>query len=178
MVAGTAQLTAMQLLHEGAAPIVALLAALVVNARFAVYSAGLVQWFPDASRRERLLLAFPLVDQVYVTSTAVFQRQPMDHRERRAFYFGAAALFVIVWVVAESVGLIVGDRLPNWLGLHSAAILALVGLLATSLTSGRTRTAALTSAVVAVAGARLPLHSVVLLATVTGIAVGAARSES
>ena len=59
MVAGTAQLTAMQLLHEGAAPVVALLAALVVNARFAVYSAGLVQWFPAASRRERLLLAFP-----------------------------------------------------------------------------------------------------------------------
>ena len=178
MVAGTAQLTAMQLLHEGAAPVVALLAALVVNARFAVYSAGLVQWFPAASRRERLLLAFPLVDQVYMTSTAAFQRQPMDHRERRAFYLGAAALFVIVWVVAESVGLIVGDRLPDWLGLHSAAILALVGLLATSLTSGRTRTAALISGVVALAGVRLPLHSVVLLATVTGIAVGAARSES
>ena len=84
----------------------------------------------------------------------------------------------MVWVVAESVGLIVGDRLPDWLGLHSAAILALVGLLATSLTSGRTRTAALISGVVALAGVRLPLHSVVLLATVTGIAVGAARSES
>ena len=92
MVAGTAQLTAMQLLHEGAAPVVALLAALVVNARFAVYSAGLVQWFPAASRRQRLLIAFPLVDQVYMTSTAAFQRQPMDHRQRRAFYLGAAAL--------------------------------------------------------------------------------------
>jgi predicted branched-subunit amino acid permease len=178
MVAGTAQLTAMQLLHEGAAPVVALVAALVVNARFAVYSGGLVQWFPTASRRERLLIAFPLVDQVFMTATAAFEVQPMDHRERRSFYLGAAALFVTAWVAAESVGLIVGDRLPDWLGLHSAAILALVGLLATSLTSRRARTAALTSAIVAVTGAHLPVHSVVLVATIAGIAFGAARSDS
>ena len=177
MVAGTAQLAAMQLLHDGATPVVALVAALVVNARFAVYSAGLVQWFPTASRRERLLIALPLVDQVYMTSTAAFQRQPMDHRQRRSFYLGAATHFVTVWVAAESAGLILGDRLPEWLGLHSAAILALVGLLATSLTSRQARTAALTGAVVAIAGAHLPVHSVVLVATIAGIALGAVRSD-
>ena len=178
MVAGTAQLTAMQLLHEGAAPVVALVAALVVNARFAVYSAGLAQWFPAASRRQRLLMAFPLVDQVFMTSISAFQRQPMDQRQRRSFYFGAASHFVVVWVAAETIGLIVGDRLPDWLGLHTAAILALVGLLATSLTSRPARTAALASAIVAVTGAHLPVHSAVLVATITGIAIGSVRRAS
>ena len=178
MVAGTAQLTAMQLLHEGAAPVVALVAALVVNARFAVYSAGLAQWFPAASRRQRLLMAFPLVDQVFMTSISAFQRQPMDQRQRRSFYFGAASHFFVVWVAAETIGLIVGDRLPEWLGLHTAAILALVGLLATSLTSRAARTAALASAVVAVSGGQLPAHSAVLAATITGIAIGAIRRAS
>ena len=179
MVAGTAQLTAMQLLHEGAAPVVALVAALVVNARFAVYSAGLAQWFPAAARRQRLLMAFPLVDQVFMTSISAFQRQPMDQRQRRSFYFGAAShFFVVVWVAAETIGLIVGDRLPDWLGLHTAAILALVGLLATSLTSRPARTAALASAIVAVSGAHLPAHSAVLVATITGIAIGSVRRAS
>ena len=179
MVAGTAQLTAMQLLHEGAAPVVALVAALVVNARFAVYSAGLVQWFPTASRRERLLMAFPLVDQVYMTSTAAFQRQPMDHRQRRSFYFGAAA------PLRHRVG---RRRIRRTDPRRPPPGMARTAQRSDPRPRRTPRDVAHVTpgpngstdqrAVVAVAGAHLPVHSVVLVATIAGIALGAVRSES
>lgn len=178
MVAGTAQLTAMQLLHKGAAPAVALIAVLVVNARFAVYSAGLAPWFPTTTIRQRLLLAAPLVDQLYLTATTRFAEQPMDERQRRSFYLGAATLFVGAWVAAEATGILLGDRVPEWLGLQTAALLALVGLLATTLTKPGARAAALVAAVVALAGSGLPGHSTVLVATVAGLVAGGARRSS
>lgn len=178
MVAGTAQLTAMQLLHEGAAPHIALLAALIVNARFAVYSAGLAPWFATTTVRRRLLLALPLVDQVYMTATTAFRQWPMTEAERRSFYLGAATHFVVAWVAAQSVGLLAGSHLPAWLDLHTASVLALVGLLATALTTRPAITAAVVAAAVALVGAHLPAHSAVLVATVAGIAAGGTRSAS
>src|SRR5687768_13722153 len=68
VLAGSAQLAVMQLLDEGAAPLVVISAALMINARFVVYSAGLAEWFPAATRRTRLLLAIPVVDQLYITA--------------------------------------------------------------------------------------------------------------
>ena len=178
MVAGTAQLTAMQLLHEGAAPHVALLAALIVNARFAVYSAGLAPWFATTTVRRRLLLAMPLVDQVYMTATTAFHQRSMTEADRRSFYLGAATHFVVAWVAAETLGLLAGSHLPAWLNLHTASVLALVGLLATALRTRPTVTAAAVAAAVALAGVHLPAHSAVLVATMAGIAVGGTRSTS
>jgi len=176
MVAGTAQLTVMQLLHDGAAPHVALLAALIVNARFAVYNAGLAPWFATTTVRRRLLLAAPLVDQVYMTATAAFHQRPMSEDDRRSFYLGAATHFVVAWVAAQSVGLLAGSHPPAWLDLHTASVLALAGLLATSLGTRGAAIAAAVAAAVALAGVDLPAHSAVLVATFAGIVVGGRRS--
>jgi predicted branched-subunit amino acid permease len=175
MVAGTSQLTAMQLLHEGAAPQVALLAALIVNARFAVYSAGLAPWFRTTTARRRLLLAFPLVDQVYMTATTTFTRTTLSEADRRSFYLGAAAHFVAAWVAAQTVGILAGSHLPDWLDLHTASVIALVGLLATATATRPAVAAAVVAAVVALIGAQLPAHSAVLVATLAGIAAARTR---
>jgi predicted branched-subunit amino acid permease len=176
MVAGTAQLTATQLLHEGAAPHVALLAALIVNARFAIYSAGLAPWFATTSVRRRLLLAAPLVDQVYMTATAAFRDRPMSEADRRSFYVGAATHFVIAWVAAESIGLLAGSHLPTWLDLHTASVLALAGLLATTVVTRPASVAAAVAVAVALPAVYLPAHSAVLVATFAGVVVGGRRS--
>jgi branched chain amino acid efflux pump len=178
MVAGTAQLTIMQLLHDGATPLVALVAALVVNARFAVYSAGLAPWFPTSTARQRLLLALPLVDQVFMTATTAFCATPMGERDRRSYYLGAAVHFVVAWIAAETLGVLVGDHLPAWLGLHAASLLALVGLLAATSTTRAAQTAAVVAAAVALTASGLPAHSAVLVATVAGITVGGTRRTS
>ena len=51
--AGTAQLTLLELVAAGASVLVAIGAALVVNARLVAYSAGMAQWFGAAPLRVR-----------------------------------------------------------------------------------------------------------------------------
>jgi predicted branched-subunit amino acid permease len=178
ILAGSAQLTVMQLLDDGAAPAVAIAAALMINARFTVYSAGMAEWFPTASRRMRLLLAVPIVDQLYLTATARFARRDLDEADRRRFYVGAAMHLVIAWVVAQTVGVLLGNRLPPWTALQHASLLALVSLLARALSTRRANRAAAGAAVVAFAFGGLPHHSVVLVALLVGMTTGAVGGRS
>ena len=172
ILAGSAHLTVIQLIDDGAAPLVAIAAALMINARFTVYSAGLAEWFPAASRRARLLLALPLVDQLYLTAVARFERRDLDELDRRRFYVGAAIHLAVAWVIAQTIGVLIGDRLPPWMALHHAGLLALSGLLARSLTSRRAQCAAAVAALTALAGSGLPNHSVVLVALLAGMSAG------
>jgi len=178
ILAGSAQLAVMQLIDEGTAPLVVLFAALMINARFVVYSAGLAEWFPAASRRTRLLLALPVVDQLYLTAVARFERLDLDEVDRRRFYAGAAVHLASAWVAAQTIGVVIGDRLPDWMALHQAALLALAGLLARSLTTRPARLAAAVAAVTALLGADLPYHSVILVAMLAGMAAGVPRRRA
>ena len=175
LLAGSAQLTIMQLLHDGAAPAVIVAVALLINARFAVYSAGLAAWFPTASRRTRMLLAVPLVDPLYLTATSAYERQPLSEDRRRSFYLGAAGNLAATWVVAQTIGLLIGDRLPDGLGLHAASMLACVGLLASSLNDRSAAIAAVAAGVTTVVGFDLPHHTVILVAIAAGLTFGAPR---
>ena len=168
----------MQLLDDGANALVVLLAVAMINARFIVYSAGLAGWFPAASRRRRLLLAVPLVDQLYFTAATAFAERELDEDERASFYLGAATVFVAAWVAAQSCGLLIGPRLPAAIGLDTAALLALIGLLARAIGERRALVAAVTSALAAVAVLHWSAELAVLAAIVIGATCGAGRSTS
>ena len=64
---GAAQLMAIQLLDAGAAPLVIIVSALLVNSRIVMYSAAIAPWFRTAILRQRLLVAAPLIDPLYLT---------------------------------------------------------------------------------------------------------------
>ena len=177
LVAGTAQLTMMQLLGEGANGLLVLLAVAMINARFLVYSAGLADWFPTASRRRRILLALPLVDQLYFTAATAFAERELDEEGRASFYLGAATAFVTAWVAAQTCGLLIGPRLPASIGLDTAALLALVGLLARAIRERQALVAALASALVAVVVLHWSVELAVLVAIVIGATCGAGRSR-
>lgn len=178
VLAGSAQLAVMQLIDGNSAPLVAVAVALMINARFIVYSAGLAEWFPTATRRTRLLLALPVVDQLYVTAVARFEQLDLTEPDRRRFYAGAAAHLASAWVAAQTVGIIIGDRLPQWMSLQHASLLALTGLLARSLNTRPAQVAAVAAAATALVGADLPYHSVVLVAMLAGMAAGAPRGPA
>lgn len=175
ILAGAAQLTTVTMLDEGAAPLVVVLSALVVNARILLYSASLAPWFRDEPLRRRLLLAVPVIDQMHFTCVPRFQQGDLDRRQRRAYY-GAAGLFLIfAFLSTQVLALAAGARLPEWTGIGVAAPLALTGLLAKA-TADRTATrAAVAAGVVAVAGAGLPFQSSILIAIAAGLVAGLAR---
>ncbi len=173
ILAGAAQLSTLRLLDSGAAALVVILSALMINARLLLYSASLAPWFSNEPLRRRLLLAAPVIDQLHFTCTPRFERGDLDASGRRWYYTGAAAWLAGAWVASQVIAAVAGARLPEWLGLELAAPLALAGLLAKSVNGRRTILAAIVAAGVNVAAVGLPYNSAVLVATVIAIGVAA-----
>ncbi len=172
ILAGAAQMSTVEMIEAGAAPVVIVLSALIINARILLYGAALAPWFREAPVGRRLLLAIPVIDQLHFTCTPRFERGDLDGRGRQLYLAGAAGLLVTSWTLTQAIAIVGGARLPDWVGLRIAAPLALAGLLAKSTTSGAAVASAVAAAVIATAGVGLPLHSSVLVATLAGMAVG------
>ncbi|MDX2381733.1 MAG: AzlC family ABC transporter permease [Acidimicrobiia bacterium] len=177
ILAGAAQLMAVQMLDDGVTPFVIVFSALLINARIVLYSAAMAPWFREESLGRRLLLAIPLIDPLYFVAGARFDRCDLDRRHRQAYYAGAAALLVTGWVVAQSVAIFAGARIPEGVGLHIGAPLALAGMLAKSTPTRPALVAAAAASVLVVIGAGLPFNSAVLIAAVGGIGAGALVSR-
>ena len=172
ILAGAAQLTTVQMLDGGAAPLVIVLSALMINARILLYSASMAPWFRGGSLGQRLLLALPVIDQLHFTCVPRFENGDLDRRGRIAYYVGAAAWLVTAWITSQAAAILVGARVPESVGLHVAAPLALAGLLAKSLVDRRSIVAAAVAGFLVVAGAGLPFRSAVLVAALGGIGAG------
>ena len=172
ILAGAAQLTTLQMLDAGVAPVVIVLSALMINARLLLYSTSIAPWVRHEPLRRRLALAVPVIDQMHFTCVPRFERGDQDRSQRLAYYTGAATWLVSAWLVSQTVAMLVGAQVPDAVGLRVAAPLALVGLLAKSITDGRSLATAGVAAAVAVVGAGIPFNSAVLVAAIAGITVG------
>lgn len=172
ILAGSAQLSMVEMTGDGVAPLVIVASAIIINARLLLYSASLAPWFSGRSRMMRLLLAVPVVDQLYFTCAPRFARGDLDETRRTAYYLGAAAWLVGAWVSAQAVAIGVGASVPEAVGLELAAPLALVGLLAKAIDGRSTAIAALVAGTIAAVAVGLPLSTAMLLAIAVGIAVG------
>ncbi|MCB9373545.1 MAG: AzlC family ABC transporter permease [Microthrixaceae bacterium] len=155
---GSAQLATLSLLDGGATPAVIVLSALLINARILLYGASLATWFSDLPRRHRLLLAIPVIDQMHFVCVPRFEQGDLDQGGRVAYYVGAGSWLVAAWLAAQSAAVLLGASLPPSAHVEMAAPLALVGLLAKSV-SDRLRSLAAGIAV-AVGPLALPFHSV------------------
>lgn len=172
ILAGASQLTVVTMLNDGVAPLVIVLSALIINARILLYSAALAPWFRDEPLRRRLILAIPVIDQMYFTCLPRFQRHDLDRAERQAYYLAAGAFLIVGFLGTQTLAMVAGARLPAWTGIGVMAPLALCGLLAKSVTGGRAVRAAGAAGVVAVLGAGLPFQSAILVAIAVGVAAG------
>ena len=177
ILAGAAQLTTLQMLDGGVAPVVIVLSALMINARLLLYSTSIAPWFRHEPLRRRLVLAIPVIDQMHFTCVPRFERGDLDRRGRLTYYSGAATWLVGAWLVSQTLAMLAGAQVPDAVGLRVAAPLALVGLLAKSMADGTAVAAALVAGVVAVAGTGLPFHSAVLVAALVGIGAGSIASR-
>lgn len=169
---GAAQLTTVEMLDGGAGAAIVIVSALLVNARVLMYGAAIGKWFRSETLPMRLLLALPLIDPLYFTAVGRFETGDLDRRGRRAFYLGAAVALAGSWLGVQTLAVVAGASLPEWLGLHLAAPLAFVGLLARSIPTSGAVLAASVAAAGAVLLVGLPLQSSVLVASLLAVAAG------
>ena len=133
--AGSAQLSAIELLGSGAGALVVVGSVLMLSARYAVYGATLAPGFRDQPRWFRVVAPYFVVEPVVaVVTDELLGTAPAA--VRRWHYLGAAAALWVGWVGMIGLGIAAGPRLdPDW-PLAFAAPLCLVAMLARRLTAG------------------------------------------
>ncbi|KAB7624025.1 branched-chain amino acid ABC transporter permease [Alkalilimnicola sp. S0819] len=169
--AGASQLVVMQLIGDGALPMIMVLTAYVVNLRFAMYSAGLAPHFSHLPRRWQWPLAYMITDQAY-TLTVLRAEQHPSRTDAVPFYLGAAGVMWLVWQIATAIGAFVGALVPSSWSLGFAVPLIFMGMLVLAVNDKPTMVAAVVGGAVALLGHALPMNLGLFLGAVAGIAAG------
>ena len=114
VMAGASQISIVESIRANAPAFIAVLTALIINARFALYSAALGPVFASFPRRWKLGLAHLMTDQAAVVALHHAHEYP-DPVRRRWFILGGALPFVLVWLVGTIVGILAGPIIPaSW----------------------------------------------------------------
>lgn len=174
VLAGASQFTAVQLLSDQAPVILAIVSALAVNLRLAMYSASLVPWLGAASARERAAVAYLLVDQTYALAIQTYELNPkLSLAQRLAYFFGAAAGACIPWMIASTLGATVGQAIPDGVALDFAIPITFLAMISTMLRTLAHQVAAAVAVLMALLLAGMPAGSGLLVAAPIGMAAGA-----
>lgn len=170
--AGAAQLAMMDLIARDATAGVVIATALVINSRFAMYSASLAPTFAPLGAMRKAAAAYLLTDQAFAVSVVRFDRSDEPLPVRFAYFFGAGMALWVTWQVSSAVGVLVGAELPEAWSLDFAIPLVFIALLFPTANDRGTLIAAAGGFFGAVVFAGLPLNLGLLVASGVGIAAG------
>jgi predicted branched-subunit amino acid permease len=169
--AGSAQLAALPLIAAAAPVWVVWAAALCVNLRFVIFSAGWRPYFAQLPRGQRLRISYFAADLNYVCFMRRFP-DPTPAPEQVPYFWGGVAVNWAAWQVLSLLGIALADVIPVHWGLGFAGTLALLGLVGSLLSDRSTWIAALVAACAAVAAYALPLKLNIVVAIAAAVAVG------
>jgi predicted branched-subunit amino acid permease len=170
MFGGAANLAALSLVGAGAGAVAVLGTVFVVNARLALYGAGLEPRFRAQPAWFRWLAPHLIVDQTY--ALAAGRPELGDGARFRRWWLTVGAVLAAGWCAAVAAGFALGQSLPAGSALDVAAPACLVALLVPRLSDRPGVAAAAVAAGVAVAGAAMPQSIGLLGAVVAGVAAG------
>ena len=171
MFAGASQLAVVEVLGTGGAAITALLTAIVINSRHLMYSADMGRYTSDVPMGHRAAMAYMLTDQAYLVTATRFA----DSTTRKglvAYYFGAAMSFWTTWQITTTLGIVLGNFIPEEWRLEFAIPMVFLALLVFSVRSKPGLLAAITGAIVAVVAVNLDYQLGLLAGATAGIMAG------
>ena len=169
--AGSAQLASVPLIVSGAPLWVIWAAAICVNLRFVIFSAGWRPYFGHLPRWQRLRLTYFSADLNYVCFMRRFP-EPTPAPEQLPYFWGGVVVNWIAWQGLSMLGIALADVIPTHWGLGFAGTLALLGLMASMLSDRATWVSAAVAACAAVAAYALPLKLNIVVAIAAAVAMG------
>jgi predicted branched-subunit amino acid permease len=168
--AGSAQVATIGLLDAGAAPVVVVAAALIINIRLIFYSATMARHWRGTPWWWRLVAAYLIVDPSVAVGLDGYQR--LARGRAHAHYLGGAALLWVSWLAAIAAGATAGAGLPAWLHLEFVIPLYLVGQAIAKLAHPAQRRAIVAAAATALLALSAPLQLGIALAIAVGMTAG------
>jgi branched chain amino acid efflux pump len=170
--AGSAQFAVVSVLGAGGTTAAAIVAAVLLNARYGPMGLAAADVFKGGPLR-RVLEAQLLVDESWALSNR-------DGRFDRRVMLGAGAFLYVGWNTGTAIGVVAGDSLadPATLGLDAAFPALFLALLAPLLRSRTAAAAALLGAAIALALTPITPAGVPVIAATAACLVGLARPRS
>ena len=169
--AGSAQFGAVSVLDTGGSVAAAVVAAVLLNARYAPISVTVGDQFQGSPLR-RLLDAQLIVDESWALS-----RQPDGRYDRRLLLGGGLVLYCC-WVGGTALGALIGDRFgdPERYGLDAAFPALFLALLVPQVRSRQTLAAAVAGGVIALVLIPFAPPGVPIIAATAACLIGLIRS--
>jgi 4-azaleucine resistance transporter AzlC len=167
--AGASQLAATQLYAQQAAPLLVIVTAFMINARYMMYGAALAPFFRELSLRWKVLIGYIMVDQSFAFSLARFNREP-EMPYKQWYYLGTSVPSWVAWVIASGVGVLLGQTLPPEWGLDFAVPLSFLAVVAPMIKDRPTIAAAIVGGVIATL--LVPTRAGVIVGALAGIIAG------
>lgn len=174
VIAGAAQLTALQLMVDQAPTLIVIVSALAVNLRMAMYSASLTPHLGAAPLWQRALAAYFIVDQSYGLSVLKYEQNPQwSVSQRMAYFFGTVAPVCPFWYLFTLLGALLGSKIPESFALDFALPITFLALITPMVRTRAHLAAAVVSIVAALGFAFLPYNLGLLVAGILGMMTGA-----
>jgi 4-azaleucine resistance transporter AzlC len=176
--AGSAQFVGAQLIGSGAPGIVIVFTTCIVNLRHILYSASVAPHLKQLSRRWKCLLAYLLTDEVYAVAITRFTRETSSSSGlpgyAQWYFLGAGLAQWSTWQASTAVGIALGAQIPPGWALDFTIALTFIALVVPALTDRPSIAAALSAGIVAMLAAGWPYKLGLIIAAISGIAVGVA----
>ena len=169
--AGSSQFAFAQLVYDATPAVIIFLAIAVINLRHMLYSASLAPYLHDLSLRWKIVLSYLMTDEAYAVAILNYER--VGGTMGAHYYFlGAGLALWSVWQASGALGLWLGAALPTTLPLDFALPLTFIAMVVPVLKKSPAFAASLSAGLVALAAYSLPYKLGLILAALTGIAVG------
>jgi len=169
--AGASQIAIVEVLDGGGAPAIAVLTAVIINARMLMYSADMGRYTANEPLATKLGVAYLLTDQAYLVSAHRFP-DPSNAIGFVRFYLAGGLTLWITWQITTTTGILLGAAIPESWSLEFAIPLTFIALLVLAVKDKPGLVAAVVGGGVAVATIGLPYHLGLLVGTVSGIGAG------
>ncbi len=174
VIAGGAQITALQLMQDNAPTVIVLATALAVNARMAMYSASMAPHVGTAPMWQKALISYLLVDQSYAASVLKYEEKPQwDVATKVAYFLGTITPVAPMWYLGTLAGALAGQAIPESWSLDVAVPLAFLAIVAPGLRTVAHMAAAFTALLASLLLAWLPFSLGVIAAGMLGMVAGA-----
>jgi predicted branched-subunit amino acid permease len=168
---GSAQLTAVTLVHQGVALVGVVTSAAVVNSRLMLYSASLSWRFRDQPAWFTWLAPHFIIDQTFLLASA---RPLLNQHVFRRYWGWLGTSVLVVWTSSIGVGMLAGPYLPPLPDLGFVGVALFLGMLAPRLTDRSSVAAAVVGGLVAAAMGAIRPELGIICGALAGVAAGTA----
>ena len=166
--AGSSQIAFVQLYTAGASPLVMISSVLAINSRHFLYSAVLAQYLNKLNLYWKILLSYLMTDQAFSVSLSYFkknQKKTFSHYHM----LGSGFTLWLLWQISTLSGIVLGNVIPEALGLEFAIPLTFLSLIIAELKKYDHLLIIIISGAISLITYNFPLKVYIILSALVGL---------